>query len=55
MTDQSYIVTLTPKPFSIRLLYNYFVAGLAKIDCNRYSIAIFFTFCLSNALEPLLF
>ena len=26
-----------------------------KIDCNRYSTAIFFTFCLSNALEPLLF
>ena len=29
--------------------------GLGKIDCNRYSIAIFFSFCLSNALEPLLF
>ena len=29
--------------------------GLEKIDCNRYSIAIFFTFCSSNALEFLLF
>ena len=29
--------------------------GLGKIDCNRYSISIFFTFCSSNALEPLLF
>ena len=25
------------------------------IDCNRYSISIFFTFCSLNALEPLLF
>ena len=24
------------------------------IDCNRYSIAIFFSFYSSNALEPLL-
>ena len=31
------------------------LAGLGKIDCNRYSIAIFFTFCSSNTLEPLLF
>ena len=30
-------------------------AGLGKIDCNRYSIAMFFTFCSSNALKPLLF
>ena len=30
-------------------------SGLGKIDCNRYSIAIFFTFCSSNALEPLHF
>ena len=30
-------------------------SGLGKIDCNRYLIAIFFTFCSSNALEPLLF
>ena len=29
--------------------------GLGKIDCNRNSIAIFFTFCSSNALQPLLF
>ena len=26
--------------------------GLGKIDCNRYSIAIFFTFCSLSALEP---
>ena len=26
---------------------------MGKIDCNQYSIAIFFTFCSSNALEPL--
>ena len=31
------------------------MAGLGKIDCNLYSIAIFFTFCSSNALVPLLF
>ena len=31
------------------------IIGLGKIDCNRYSIAIFFTFCSSNALEPFLF
>ena len=30
-------------------------SGFGKIDCNRYSIAIFFTFCSSNAPEPLLF
>ena len=30
-------------------------SGLEKIDCNQYSIATFFTFCSSNALEPLLF
>ena len=29
--------------------------GLGKIDCNRYSIAIFITLYSSNALEPLLF
>ena len=30
-------------------------SGLGKIDCSRYSIAILFTFCSSNALERLLF
>ena len=29
--------------------------GLGKIDCNRYSIAIFYTLYSSNVLEPLLF
>ena len=30
-------------------------SGLGKIDCNQYSIAIFFTFCSSNSLKLLLF
>ena len=29
--------------------------GLGKIDCNRYSIAIFLTFFQSNTPDPLLF
>ena len=28
---------------------------VGKINCNQYSIEIFFTFCSLNALEPLLF
>ena len=30
-------------------------SGLGKIDCNRYSIAIFLTFFQSNTPDPLLF
>ena len=32
-------------------LQRWTLPGLGKIDCNRYSIAIFFTFCSSNALD----
>ena len=30
-------------------------AGMGKVDCHRYSIAIFFTFCSSNALWNIYF
>ena len=33
----------------------WFRPGLGKIDCNRYSIAIFLTFFQSNTPDPLLF
>ena len=37
--------------FLLPLLFRLsFSSGLGKIDCNRYSIAILFTFCSSNAL-----
>ena len=34
---------------------SYVHPGLGKIDCNRYSIAIFLTFFQSNTPDPLLF
>ena len=37
----------------LKLHQTNFSTGLGKIDCNRYLMAIFFTFCSSNALEPL--
>ena len=41
--------------FVIAFVFHRVPLGLGKIYCNRYSIAIFFTFCTSNALSLLLF
>ena len=44
-----------PKAFISKINFICPCSGLEKIDCNGYLIALFFTLCSSNALEPLLF